>query len=146
MKSWIFFVALLAVSFFQATTITAPFIIMLFVLFYVFSNSFLVLFAVFLSGLIFDTLLLHPLGSTSMVFLGFILLLLLYERKFETRTFQFVFFATFLGSMMFLLTYQFHFVIEQALFVSIISVFIFFLIERIGGRHKDTQDAFKREH
>lgn len=146
MKIWIFFIALITVSFFQATITTIPFIIMLFVLFYVFSNSFLLLLAVFLSGLIFDTLLLHPLGSTSMVFLGFILLLLLYERKFETRTFQFVFFATLLGSTIFLLTYQFHFVVEQALFVSIISVLIFFLAEKISGRQKETQDTFKRGH
>lgn len=130
MKVWIFFITLIAVSFLQATTTTTPFIIMLFVLFYVFSNSFLVLLAVFLSGLIFDTLLLHPLGSTSMLFLGFILLLFLYERKFETRTFQFVFFATFLGSVTFLLLFGYNYVLEQAAITGLITVILFIMFEK----------------
>lgn len=51
----------------------------------------------FLLGLVLDLITLRPLGETSIFLCAFLLLILIYERKFETRTYAFVIFATIIG-------------------------------------------------
>ncbi len=59
----------------------------------------------FFSGLVLDSLLLRPLGQTSLFFTLFLFLVELYERKFEIKTFSFVFMSSFLGSIAYLIIF-----------------------------------------
>jgi hypothetical protein len=76
-------------------------------------------------GLFFDLNAIRSLGYSSMILTIFVLLLFLYERKFETRTTAFVFLSTFLGSAIYLMMFRYNNVLIQALAVAVISVFLF---------------------
>lgn len=58
-----------------------------------------VMLAAFLAGLFLDALLFRPLGQTSLFFLSFLTLLALYARKFEVRTFLFLFGSIIVGTV-----------------------------------------------
>lgn len=91
------------------------------------------LFAV-ISGIVLDVLSLRPIGSSSLFFVLFIFLLLLYQRKYEIDSYPFVAASTFFGSMIFLALFGGQVVIE-----SFISMFIglgLFAITRISLRKK----------
>lgn len=64
-----------------------------------------VLFLAFFSGLLLDTFALRSLGGTSIFLLVFTLLVLLYQRKYEINSYQFVFAASFLGSLLYLMVF-----------------------------------------
>jgi len=57
----------------------------------------------FFAGLILDVFSFRPIGLTSMYFLSFMFLLLLYQRKYETATLPFVVISSFFGTLLYLL-------------------------------------------
>ena len=61
-----------------------------------------VFFLAFVTGLLLDTFALRPIGETSIFFLLFTFLVLLYQRKYEINSYQFVLVASFLGSLLYL--------------------------------------------
>jgi cell shape-determining protein MreD len=51
----------------------------------------------FVTGIFFDAFSIHPLGGTSMFLLGFVFLIMLYQRKYEIYSYQFVMIISFMG-------------------------------------------------
>lgn len=118
-------------SFLEGITTLPLVLIVLLCLYIVFKRPMLFALA-FFTGLFLDLFLLRTLGQTSLFFLIFLILVLLYERKFEIRTVPFVFVASFLGSLFYLLTYGSDYVFAQALVSSVIAVLLFqFVIPRV---------------
>lgn len=98
-----------------------------------------IFFVAFLLGLFLDLFLLRPLGQTSLVFSIFILTVTLYERKFEAQTVIFVFFATFLGSLVYLNIFHYDNILLQSLISALSSVLLFkFLWLKLGPRSETT--------
>jgi hypothetical protein len=86
-------------------------------------------------GLFLDLNTISLLGYSSLVLIVFVLLLFLYERKFETRTTAFVFLSTFLGSILYLKVLGFQTIILQALINALIFVLLFKLVWLRSDRH-----------
>lgn len=97
-----------------------------------------VFFAAFLLGLIIDLFQLRFLGQTALFFVIFVFLVFLYERKFETQTLAFVFFATFSGSLIYLLIFGYNNVLIQSIINAIIGVLFFKLLWLKSDRHSET--------
>ena len=98
-----------------------------------------VFFAAFLLGLLLDLFGLRSLGYTSLILAIFIFIIGLYERKFETQTVTFVFFTTFLGSLIYLMIFGYQMVFLQALINALLAVLFFkFLWLKLGPRLETT--------
>lgn len=97
-----------------------------------------VFFLAFGLGFLLDLFLLRPLGQTGLFFSILILALFLYERKFETRTLTFVFFASFLGSIIYLMIFGYNNVLIQSALNAIVGVLFFKLLWLKSDRHSET--------
>ena len=79
----------------------------------------------FFMGLLLDLFQLRNLGQTSLFFIVFLIVVLLYEGKFEIKTNPFVFLSTFVGTFFYLIFFGYNYVFGQALVSSIIAVLLF---------------------
>lgn len=116
---------LLIIAFSGITTIPLA-IVLLVVVTVLFKKSW-VFFVAFFLGLFLDLILIRPLGYTGLVFTIFVFLIWLYERKFETQTLTFVFFATFIGSIFYLWLFGYRMVFLQA-FITALSAIVLFVV------------------
>ncbi len=91
-------------------------------------------FLAFSAGFILDVLLLRPLGETSVYFLIVLLLLVLYERKYEVASVLFVTIATFIVSSIYYLIFPVPQSILQVIMITLLSFVTFSLIEQISKR------------
>ncbi len=123
---------LLLVAFSAVTTI--PFSVSLLVMSAVIFKKSWVFFAALAIGVLLDLVNLKPLGYTSLVFVIFVFLVRLYERKFETETFAFVFIATFLGSLIYLMIFGYQMIFLQAFINALFAVLAFRLIQNSKGK------------
>jgi hypothetical protein len=116
-------ILLLAIVFGAITTLPLV-LIMLLCLAVVFKRSWIFALA-FFTGLFLDIFLVRPLGESSIFFLFFILMLFLYEKKFEIQTMHFVFLSSFFGTLFYLLIFGYNHVFAQALISSLMAVLLF---------------------
>jgi hypothetical protein len=79
-------------------------------------------------GLFLDLALIRTFGLTSLIFIFFVLLIRLYEGKFETQTGIFVFIFSFLGSLIYLMIFDYNNVLIQSLVNALISILFFKLL------------------
>ncbi len=92
----------LAITLIEVTVTTLPLLlIFLLVIFISYKENNLFLFAV-IFGLLFDFLSIRLLGQTSLFLLIYLLVITLYEKKFESSTLPFVFLAALIGSFFYL--------------------------------------------
>lgn len=79
----------------------------------------------FIVGILLDIFALRSIGETSIFFLAFVLLILLYQRKYEINSYPFIFFAAFFGSLIYLLIFGGSTIILLALCNALIAVLLF---------------------
>ena len=82
-------------------------------------------FIVFLLGLFLDLLNLRYLGQTSLFLVILVLLIWLYEKKFETKTVTFVLISSFFGSLIYLKIFEGNFMFLTALVNSMFAFLLF---------------------
>ena len=104
---------------------TIPLAVSLLVVGSVFFRKSWVFFAAFGIGLLLDLFFLRDLGSTALMLIFFVLLIHLYERKFETRTIVFVFVSSFLGSFFYLQVFGYQQILMQSFADSLLAVLLF---------------------
>lgn len=110
------------------TTLPLVFLVLL-SLMIVMRNDWLFLVA-FICGLLLDALSFRALGFSSIIFLTFLFIALLYQSKFEINTGYFAITMTFLGSLTFLLLAGFtHLIIVQSILASLIGLVLFKFIQ-----------------
>lgn len=112
---------------FEGTVVTVPLIIGLLGSIAVFNKSAAVFLLGFFSGVLVDTVSLHLLNFSSIYFLIFLLLIFLYERKFEVQNMWFVFLATFIGSLGYLGILRYHSFFWVSLINAVLGIGIFFI-------------------
>jgi len=93
----------LLIFFIEATITTLPLVLLFLLVFSLIQKKILILTISFFSGIFLDIFSLRPVGGASLYFAVFFFLVFIYERKYETATFPFVFVASFLGSLGFIL-------------------------------------------
>lgn len=94
----------------------------------------------FIAGILLDVFTFRPFGLTSLYFVCFVFLMLLYQRKYETATMPFVAIAAFLGSYGYLVVIGQPAMFLQAIISTIIAS-IAFAMYRIINR-PSTTDGF----
>ncbi len=104
----------------EGSFISIPFAL-LFLLFLVLKNREPWVFVLaFFSGFLLDSLYLRSFGATSIFFLIFLFAVTLYEKKFEIENLSFVIIASFIGTFFYFSLFGNFFVIQKALFTSLI--------------------------
>ena len=127
----LFFLILALIFESSLTTIPLIFIVLL-CLTIIFKQNSIFAFA-FLFGLLFDLISFKTLGISSVYFLIFLFLVLIYQSKFEITTNTFIVVACFLGSLGFLLLMGYNNnIVLQAILSSIIGLILFNLIQRVN--------------
>ena len=124
------FTVLLAFSIFLEGTITTlPLVLVCLLCMTILRRDWVVFPAAFFAGLLLDTLLVRQLGGSSIFFLVYVFLIFLYKRKYEINSYQFVFTASFFGSILFLLAFGYNNVFLQAVISSFIAVVLFMVLK-----------------
>jgi cell shape-determining protein MreD len=86
----------------------------------------------FTAGVLLDFFALRPVGVTSLFFISYIFLLLLYQRKYETATMPFVIIASFLGSVGYLLLIRQPSFFIQGLLSMVIAAGAFYCYRKVN--------------
>ncbi len=96
----------------------------------------------FLSGIILDVFSFRPIGFSSLFFVTFLFLILLYQRKYETATMPFVIIASFFGSIGYLLLMGESGVLIQGVVSTVIAATAFAVYTSLNRTSAD--DGFQR--
>lgn len=115
----------------ETTITTAPLILIMLLIMAVVSKKSWIFPIAFAEGLFLDLLSFNTVGKTSVFFAIFLLIVLLYDRKFEIRTLPFVLISSFFGSLFYLIFLNYQSIFVQAVFSSIIAAILFLLVKRI---------------
>lgn len=130
----LFFLLLL----FHATVVSVPIFLSVFIIYYIVTRKLSVFFLAFFVGIVLDIVLVRPLGITSIFLVLFLFFVILYEKKFEIDTPQFVFFGTFLGSVMYLFAFWYSNIFLQAFVNALLGVSFYVGIRLFLKKKVDT--------
>jgi len=145
MRIWILCLLLLIAVLIEATLTTIPVVFLLLINFLILEKKSWVFAAGFFSGLMLDIFSLRFLGSTSLFFVTFLFVISLYERKFETTNPYFVLFASFIGTLIYLIIFNIRLVIPQAILSALIGVFIFYVMMLLRAKEKELGYKYRLE-
>lgn len=115
-------VILLAAALFESTLVSNSLFLAFLIPVFVLKKELWLFGAGFVFGVVLDVLLLRDLGTTGLFMIILLMLIGLYEKKFETTTLPFVLFASFFASTSYLLVFGQSLIFEKALLSSIIAV------------------------
>lgn len=132
------FLSVIMLSFallFETTLTTIPLVLVsLICLTVIYRENLLFLFAFFF-GFLLDLILFKTIGLSSLFFIIFLFLVLLYQRKFEIKTISFVLISTFLGSFLYLFIFSYHdSIILQSVTSAIIGLIIFIFLKKLNNK------------
>lgn len=124
MKNWIVAFLLFAAIFLESSFISFPFTFLFLLVLTITAKKQWIFAVSFLSGVLLDLLRLETLGQTSLFFVIFFFIVLLYDKKFDIQTYPFVLISSFLGSLLYLLILGSLF-LEQAIASSLMAILLF---------------------
>jgi hypothetical protein len=127
----------------ETTIWKIPFVLLLLLQIAIFFQIEWTFFIALLLGIFVDALSFRQIGTTSIFFLGFLLLIFLYEQKFELRTPAFVILMSFLGSFFYCLFFLHTHFLSQVLLSIIIGVCFFACFSFFLSKEKK-KSIFKR--
>lgn len=138
MKYVLFFILLCICIFFQISSTFLPLSFIILLVWGIESENIIPLLLAFVSGIIIDISLLNDLGQSSLYFLIALLLVFLYERKFEVKSIQFVFFASFFSTLLYFLLFHGSFYILESFLCSLLGVGLFVFSRLVFAPKKKT--------
>lgn len=118
------FIVILAL-FLEGTMTTLPLVFLCLVILTIFMRNLFLFVLAFLAGIFLDAFALRPVGETSIFLLLFVFLLLLYQRKYEINSYPFVFIASFVGALIYLLIFGYQHAYWLASLSAVFAVFVF---------------------
>lgn len=123
---------LLGSLFLQGTLVSVPLLVSAVVISSVMFRSIWYVLAVFILGIAFDVLTLQRVGQTSLYLLALVVLIELYDRKFETRTLPFVLSFCFLAIGLYLIIFGSYSFVVQLVIAMLFAAFFYFLFVKLG--------------
>lgn len=108
---------------FEGVFVALPLVFALLIVLQIVYRSGAVMAGAFLAGLFLDAFLFRPLGQSSLLFLSFLTLLALYERRFEVQTYPFLIGSVIVGTTAYLVFFG-----SRAFFVQVVTALVFSLI------------------
>ena len=115
----------------ETTITTIPLILIVVLIMAVVSKKSWIFSVAFAEGIFLDLLSFDVIGKTSVFFTFFLLIILLYDKKFEIRTVHFVLISSLLGSLFYLILFNYQNSIMQTISSSVIAVILFLVVKRI---------------
>lgn len=112
----------------ESTLTTLPLILIAVTIFFILYKQIWILWIAFIGGLVLDAGLIHPLGSTGIFIVLWLLIILLYERKYEIDSYPFIIISSFIGTAIFLFAFNYREVWIQAIISTIISLIIYSIL------------------
>ncbi len=122
---FLFSILLVIFTFLEGTVTTLPLLLVLLLCLTIVKRDAVVFPVAFGVGLFLDVLTAKTVGLSSIFFILFVFLILLYQRKYEINSYPFVFFASFVGSSIFLLFFGYGGWFLQAIINSFIALVLF---------------------
>ena len=120
----------------EGTFFAAPLVLSVLIVLQIMYRSGFVMLAAFFSGLFLDSLLFRPLGQTGLFFLSFLALLAVYERRFEVRTYPFLFGSVAIGTLLCLVFFAWGNVFAQFFIALLYSVLLYVLFFQKDNGHE----------
>ncbi|MBP9716858.1 MAG: hypothetical protein KBD51_02840 [Candidatus Levybacteria bacterium] len=121
---------LLISIFLESTIITVPLTLLIIIFTAVIFKNNDVFYLAFLSGLLLDILTLGTIGLTSAFFVLFVMLIFLYQKKFEIESLSFITISSFSGSVIYLFLTSSSNLIPQAMLATFIMFMSFFIFKK----------------
>jgi hypothetical protein len=116
---------LLCISLFlEGTVTTLPLVFICFVCLTIFIRTPAILLIAFFAGMLLDAFAIRAIGGTSIFLLTAVLLILLYQRKYEINSYPFVLIASFIGSLLFLIIFNYQNSFGLAVISALIAVIL----------------------
>lgn len=113
----------------ETSLTTLPlFLIILSILLILFKQIWIVGIA-FIGGIILDIAAMRPVGGTSIFLILWLLLILLYERKYEINSYPFIFVSSLIGTVVYLFIFNNHEIVSQAILNSVAALLIFAILK-----------------
>lgn len=129
MKQYFFFVILSICIFLQGMVTTAPLVLALLIAYTVSTRREDVFFLAFVSGVLIDILQMQSVGGTSIFLLCSVFLILLYQRKYEIASYQFILFASFFLSLIYIALFLHTAFVSQMLVTIMFAELAFFFLQ-----------------
>lgn len=130
-KQWLIVLMIFGGAFLEGSITTLPLGLLTLILYAVCSKKEVVFLFAFIAGLLVDIMQLRSVGSTEIFFLVNLLIIFLYQRKFEISTLPFTVVALFISSWIYLSIFIQQDVILQSLSVSILGCGLFIIIKKL---------------
>lgn len=127
-------------SILEATITILPVLLCLLVVISIHEKSNKIFVLAFISGIVLDVMRVDPIGLRSMFYAVLLFLIFLYERKFETSNPVFVFFASIIGSIGYLLLFQYQ-VVLPAILGGVFATILFYIAKSFSKRPITTDFA-----
>ena len=135
-----FLLILLILSVILEGTVTAlPLTVVILLCLTIVRRDAMVFLLAFIAGIFLDTLALRPLGGSSIFLITFIFLMLLYQRKYEIYSYQFVLAGSFLGAILFLLIFGYEYPFWLAIGGSFLAAILFGVIRFHAKKNETTK-------
>lgn len=115
----------------EATIVSLPLAFILLLCYSILNRSGKVFLSAFLIGIFLDLFKARPIGVTSLYFLMIFALLLLYQKKYEIKSYFFVIISTFIGSYFYLLLINGDVIYLQAVISSLLAAVIFAIGKKV---------------
>lgn len=113
---------------FEGTLTTLPLVLICLVSLTIIMRNPFIFFLAFLTGLMLDVFALRAIGESSIFLLVFVYLILLYQHKYEINSYPFVFIASFLGSIAYLLLFGYSSPFMQSAVCAVIAILLFAIV------------------
>lgn len=126
----------------EVTLMSVPFILCGLLLLFVFTKKTYVFALAFIFGIMLDSLLLRTLGSTSIFLLLFLVVVLLYDRKFEVISYPFLLIITTIGNIIYAIYFNTPSLFGQLIITQITVTVGYFIFKKLNEKKVST--SFKR--
>lgn len=120
----------------EATVVALPLAFILLLCYSILNRSSKVFLSAFATGIVLDIFKARVVGQTSMYFLVIFVLLLLYQRKYEIRSYMFVVLSSFIGSYIYLLLIAQSASFSRSAICSILATIIFAIGKKLRKREE----------
>lgn len=139
------FILLFLSVIFEGTLTALPLVLICLLCMTILTRDTIIFVAAFLSGIFLDAFALRPLGETSLFLVTVVLLVFLYQRKYEIYSYQFVMVASLLGGWLFLTLFGYPASLLYAVFSAVIAACGFAVVRLLAKTDNAKQERGTRQ-
>ncbi len=125
----LFFILLIISIFVESTFINLPLVFILLVVFCILKKSGYVFLSAFLAGILLDLTAVRFPGTSSIFFLLVLLMIMLYQRKYEINSYPFILVSSFVGTYMYLIIFNKHANLLQPFLCTILALVLYSVLQ-----------------